>query len=145
MILVVDASVAAKWFLCEEDSNKALQILTSGLKLIGPSLAKYEVAGAISRRARDKLVVEADSEAYLQRWLHAVSTNVIRLEEDNRDIVTAHEIGMKLGHPLPDCIYLAMARRLDAPLVTADAVFAKKARKHYDRVFGIADSLSLST
>ena len=50
-MIVVDASVATKWFLPEPDSEDALGVLTSGLKLVGPTLAKYEVAAAFYRRA----------------------------------------------------------------------------------------------
>lgn len=64
----------------------------------------------------------------------------MRLEEDNRVITEAHALAIKMGHVLPDCIYLAMAKRLDVPLVTADEVFAKKARKLHDKILNIADA-----
>ncbi len=141
-MIVIDASVATKWFLIEEDSQDALKILHSELKLIGPTLAKYEVAGAITRRAKDKLITANDATVYMDRWLRAVATNVVRLEEDNRDITLGQELAVKLAHGLPDCVYLAMAKRLEIPLVTADDTFAKKARKLHDGVLSISQTLA---
>jgi len=143
-MIVVDASVASKWFLIEQDSQDALKILGSDLKLVGPTLAKYEVAGAITRRAKDKQISANDASSYMDRWLRAVASNVIRLEEDNRDITLGQELAIKLSHVLPDCVYLAMAQRLDIPLVTADEVFAKKARKLHSSVFSIPQTLDLA-
>ena len=52
MIMIVDASVAAKWYLPEEDSDKALALLGMPLQLFAPSLIKLEVCAAITRRVR---------------------------------------------------------------------------------------------
>ena len=143
-MLVVDASVATKWFLAEDDSDDALQLLTIGLKLIGPTLAKYEVASAFARRLRDQEISPDDATEYQDRWLHAVATNVIRLSEDDRDIRTGSELAANIGHLLPDCIYLAMAERLQVPLVTADEAFAKKARKSSESVLTMKEALALA-
>lgn len=143
-MVVVDASVAAKWFLIEQDSKDALKILNSDMKLVGPTLAKYEVAGAFTRRAKDKQITVDDAKSYMDRWLLAIATNVMRLEEDNRDITSALDLAIKMVHVLPDCIYLAMAKRLDVPLVTADEVFAKKARKLHNKVLNITQTLTLA-
>lgn len=67
-MVVIDASVAAKWFLIELDSQDALKILSSDMKLVGPTLAKYEVAGAFTRRAKDKQITVDDAESYMDRW-----------------------------------------------------------------------------
>jgi predicted nucleic acid-binding protein len=41
---------------------------------------------------------------------------------------------MELSHPLQDCLYLALAERLGAPLVTADKKFVAKARASHTLV-----------
>jgi predicted nucleic acid-binding protein len=56
---VVDASVAAKWFVAEPDSEKALALLDQGERFLAPSIIRVEVAGAISRRFREGRLVEA--------------------------------------------------------------------------------------
>ena len=144
-MLVVDASIAAKWFLDEGDSEEAIGILGTGLKLVAPSLAKYEVASAFIRRVREKEISSEDGLSYRDRWLHAVATNVIRLEEDNRDIIVGGEMAVALGHMLPDCVYLAMSQRLSVPLVTADDQFAKKViKKKSGKVLSIREALALA-
>ncbi len=66
-MLVVDASIAVKWFLVEEDSINAIRLLNCNLKLVGPVLAKYEGAGATTRRARDKQITVHDALSYRDR------------------------------------------------------------------------------
>ena len=39
-----------------------------------------------------------------------------------------------MNHSLQDCIYLAIAERLNATLITADAKFVAKARASHPRV-----------
>jgi predicted nucleic acid-binding protein len=47
----------------------------------------------------------------------------------NADLLRATNLAIDLGHPLKDCIYLALAMELGCDLVTADARFAAKARE----------------
>ncbi|MFP5404778.1 MAG: type II toxin-antitoxin system VapC family toxin [Gammaproteobacteria bacterium] len=51
-MIVIDASVATKWFLPEADSEQAAALLQIGEKLFAPELIRIEVASAITRRAR---------------------------------------------------------------------------------------------
>ena len=45
----------------------------------------------------------------------------------DRDLLPdALEISLELDHQLPDCLYLALARRLGAPMVTADDKLIRK-------------------
>jgi predicted nucleic acid-binding protein len=41
---------------------------------------------------------------------------------------------MNLGHPLKDCIYLALAMEMSCDLITCDARFAEKAKGAWARV-----------
>jgi predicted nucleic acid-binding protein len=41
----------------------------------------------------------------------------------------AVDFAVKPGHPVYDCFYLALAQRLDVPLVTADRVFWRMVRR----------------
>ena len=51
-----------------------------------------------------------------------------------QDFPAALELSLKLNHPLQDCLYLALAERLDATLVTADERFVAKTRESHPRV-----------
>ncbi|NJL51216.1 MAG: type II toxin-antitoxin system VapC family toxin [Hydrococcus sp. SU_1_0] len=48
---MVDASVAVKWLLNEEDSERACGLFEQPYRLIAPDLIRLEVLAAISRAA----------------------------------------------------------------------------------------------
>ena len=50
MTLVIDASVAAKWFFLEEFSDKAEALQTMGRALIAPEIAPVEVMNTAWKR-----------------------------------------------------------------------------------------------
>ena len=52
MRLVVDASVAVKWLVAEEDSDAADRLLAGGDDLHAPRLMASEIANALWRKAR---------------------------------------------------------------------------------------------
>ncbi|OHC81211.1 MAG: hypothetical protein A3G73_01560 [Rhodospirillales bacterium RIFCSPLOWO2_12_FULL_67_15] len=52
MIVVVDASVAAMWFLPEPHSESAALLLDAKCELIAPDLMRLEVANALAQAAR---------------------------------------------------------------------------------------------
>ncbi len=141
-MMVVDASVAVKWFLNEKFSEDALALLTVACKPVAPTLAAFEVSGAITRACLRNDIDGEHMSACRDRWLHMMRTSVIRLELDQRDMVRGSEISLLLKHPLADCIYLAMAERLKTTLVTADSVFFDKAKGHFANVYFIADALN---
>ena len=142
-MIVVDASVAVKWFLRENHSDNAITLLTLDRKLVAPTVAIYEVTGAFVRALRRNDIDLEIAVESRDRWLNTVRTNVLRLESDSRDIVRATEIASTLEHAFADCVYLAMAERLDTPLVTADSVLFEKANKATDRVVHISNVLDL--
>ena len=58
-MIVVDASIAAKWYLNEPGSPEAAAFLTADAALLAPALIRIEVTGAIVRRYREgKLSLE---------------------------------------------------------------------------------------
>ncbi len=142
-MIVVDASVAVKWFLKEDYSDNAITLLTLEHKLVGPTLAIYEVTSALVRAfRRDDIDIELAT-ACRDRWLHTVKTNVLRLELDHRDLIRGSEIASTIKHSFADCVYLAMAERFDVPLVTADTVFFEKVRHEFGRVCLISNVLDI--
>ena len=52
MRLVVDASVAVKWLIAEDDSDVARELAASGEDLHAPRLMASEIANALWRKAR---------------------------------------------------------------------------------------------
>lgn len=138
-MIVVDASVAVKWFLKEPYSEEAITLVTCAQKLVGPTLANYEVAGAFIRALRRKDIDEATTISSCDRWLQTIHTNVMQLSFDQADVIRGTSIAVQLNHALADCIYLAMAERLGGSLITADEVFFDKAKKSFDQTKFIAN------
>ena len=127
-MIVVDASIAAKWFLDEKQSDVAYVFLSlfDG-ELCGPDLLGVEVCWAIVAAANARRVTGAQARAAVERWLDPIEEGDIPLyPTDGRAMRVAVNLAIELGHPLKDCIYLALADRLGCPLVTADVKFRNR-------------------
>ena len=120
--IIVDASVAVKWFVAEEGARIADEIANSGNRLFAPQILITEVANALSRKAMIGLMSPADAQKYW-RSLPNYLDGLIPVDEL---IEPALLNAFELRHPIYDLIYLEAARRLDAPLLTADRRFAAK-------------------
>ncbi len=114
--LVVDASVAAKWFLPEPDAPAALRLLDGSHRLVAPDLICAEVGNLVwklhSRGALDK------SEA-LELIEHFLSMP-LEIHETGFLLGPALEVAMVTQRTVYDSLYLALAIELDASVVTAD-------------------------
>ena len=124
MKLIVDASVALKWLVSEEDSDVAGRLFTDIHEIHAPRLMVSEVANALWRKAALQGLIEIqEAEARLE----SLSSMAIIWEADEMVCADALRIAMALNHPAYDCVYLALARRIDATLVTADERFVNLA------------------
>ena len=120
MRLVVDASVAVKWLVAEEDSDAADRLVAGGDDLYAPRLMASEVANALWRKARMR-EIEGTQAGIL---MTAVSEMPVHWSSDETVCADAVRLAVTLDRPVYDCVYLALAHRLDAQLVTADIRFA---------------------
>jgi predicted nucleic acid-binding protein len=115
--VVVDASVALKWVLDEPGSDAAAALLNEDL--VAPALWLVEAANALWRRARRGEISRDEAMERLSELYNApVTTTSI---ED--DLVAAGELANALGHPVYNCVYLALARRENTWVITADRRF----------------------
>jgi predicted nucleic acid-binding protein len=123
-MIVVDASIAAKWYLHEPGSEEAAALLTSAAILVAPSLIRVEVTGSIIRRYREgKLSRELAREA-CDLWEADIQSGAIRLVPDQALVIPARTIALQIGHAIQDCLYLAVAVQSGSQrLVTADPKF----------------------
>lgn len=128
-MLVIDASVAVKWFLPENDADKAEALLLSGQKLIAPEIIRIEVAAAFTRLLRTGDLDKPTVEAKLEKWHRALTRQAISLERTEEHFAEAAMISMDIQHQLQDCLYVAIGSRLGAPLITADTKLLKKRDK----------------
>ena len=135
-MIVVDASLAAKWMLWEADSRDALRFLIHhGGTICGPDLLFTEVAGAIVKRANMKKGIGADALEALRKWTIAWGEHVVKPHRvTQRRLYEAGKLALTLGHPLKDCIYLGLAIELSCDLATCDERFRDKATEIYPAV-----------
>jgi predicted nucleic acid-binding protein len=123
--LVVDASVALKWFLTEEpQAGQALAIVQDGTALIAPDFLIAEVCNAAWRSAKLGRIRQAQLEeiaASLPRFFDA-------LVSAGGSAPRAVAIAGHLDHPVYDCFYLALAEKEQANFVTADMQLVGKVR-----------------
>jgi predicted nucleic acid-binding protein len=128
-MIVVDASLAAKWIIVEPNSAAALAFLEDCTEpLVAPDLIAIEVSSAIVRRANmDKALGETMRDANA-RWASLLDEQTITLRRPTSgDILEAASIAMDMGHP-------TLAMEMGCELVTCDARFAEKAKGVWARV-----------
>jgi predicted nucleic acid-binding protein len=132
--VVVDASVAVKWYVDEELSDEAIalrrQWAASGTRILVPDFLRLEFTNAISFQ---KNITPAEKRRMVHNLLETTFDTLIT---DPDMIKDALELALKLNASVYDCLYLAFALYYKATLVTADARFAAKAKGHPVKVLG---------
>lgn len=119
MVVVVDASVAAKWLVAEPDSEIAAMLLDGSFDLQAPRLLVSEIGNMLWRMA-----VNGSIDEYEAARLAAALLDVpLQWRDDERTCVEAVRIAVELGHPAYDCMYLALASLIGSQVVTADKRF----------------------
>ena len=133
-MIVLDASVAAKTYLEEAGAEAATELLAGPVKLLAPELIRLEVAGALCRRVRMGELDPGDAEVRSQHWLAELDKGLFTLTPDRDLLPEAVALSTKLKHALQDCLYLAVAIRFHAPLITADCTFHARAWPLYKQI-----------
>lgn len=125
MSLVIDASVACKWFVEEDESAEAAQLLTRGESLVAPDLIIAEVASALCRKLQaGQMTTEQVFRAVevLPRFFDELVPSALLA---SRSVA----IAQVLRHPVYDCFYIALAEIGNARFVTADRILLRHVRK----------------
>jgi predicted nucleic acid-binding protein len=115
-VILIDASVAFKWFVPEEGAAEAQRLLVESDSVVAPELVIAEVGNALWKVHR-RGALSAENYTIAFSDLCRSFTELLRLDEL---VVRASEIARELDHPIYDCFYLACAEREEAQLVTAD-------------------------
>ncbi|MGH7893075.1 MAG: type II toxin-antitoxin system VapC family toxin [Candidatus Binatia bacterium] len=116
MTWVVDASVAVKWVVPESLSEHADRLLGSEDPLMAPDLLMIEAANALWKKARRAELSAAEA----ARALDVLTSSGIVVCQAQPLLGRALAMAQRLDHPVYDCVYLALAERERATLVTAD-------------------------
>lgn len=117
MAMIVDASVAFKWLVPESDSDAALALFETTEPLYAPDLVLTEVANAMWARLRK---VDGDHGPAVKAAASALPRMLTLLVPVVELLPRAIELAFNLQHPIYDCLYLALAEREKAALITAD-------------------------
>ena len=133
-MIVVDASVAVKWFLPEPGEEAARKLLSGDEQLLAPALIRMEVTGAIIRRFRQGDLSEQRARDGTQAWESMLQRGALHLVPDTEVFDDAVEMAFLARHTLADCLYLAVAKRLDAPIITADGPMRERGIRAYDKI-----------
>lgn len=115
--LVIDASIIVKWFLNEENSDKALKIreehILGNTTLIAPELAFLEVANTIRYKKIDLKKIWN-----INKSLWEVE---LKIQEINETIINKTiENSVKYNITIYDALYITIAQLHGVFMVTAD-------------------------
>jgi predicted nucleic acid-binding protein len=122
--VIVDASIAVKWWAPEADSAMAARLLEGDWRLVAPDLMAAEAANTWWDKYRQGEMGRADVETAVNR-LSAIGITWIPTA---RVLAPATRLALELHHPVYDCVYLATAREQRLPLATGDGWLRKTAR-----------------
>ena len=124
MNLVIDASVACKWFFEENLSAEARALAESDAVFSAPDMILAECANVAWRRVSGGSVPEEHARAFLEslpQWFEFLVSS----EQLHK---VAFDMACALNHPVYDCQYLALAEREDSRMITADRAFIGRVR-----------------
>lgn len=129
MTLIVDTSVALKWYAPEDQSEQADALLRH--ELAAPDLIVAEMCNALLKKVLGREMDDTavgDVLPHLRRSVHLLPTGPLA--------EAALQIALELRHPAYDCFFLAAAEQLDLQLITADArlVGACRSTRHEARL-----------
>jgi predicted nucleic acid-binding protein len=139
-VIVVDASLAVKWFLPELGAEAAAALLLEQGEILGPDMLAVEVHATLVRGANMVKSNRLEAETAILRFQMMIESGEVTLMRSlPSQIDRAATLALNLGHPLKDCIYLALAMELECDLITCDERFAAKAKEVWDQVRVLGD------
>ena len=123
--VVVDASIAFLWFADEPNREGADRLLEASVPLFAPDLMAVEVANAWWKRSRRGEMEAVDVEQAVTllfglRIAWKPSAPLLR---------SAVRLAAELGHPVYDCVYLALAVEHAASIATVDERLRRAAER----------------
>lgn len=113
--LVIDSSVAVKWYVPERGSDRASALLLTGQRLIAPDLLIPEIGNVLWKRRREIPAAEIGAIAGA-----LISACPISFYASDALLQGALAVALKYERSVYDSLYLALAVGQDCPFVTAD-------------------------
>jgi len=130
-VYVVDASVASRFLLIEDLSDKAELVLESflggALDLKAPELVVYEVGNTLWKAVKQGFIDFSVAEEKFSYFLGLRIDSIELNEEDARETL---KWGVENNATYYDSVYVEASNKIGATLLTADDFLYEKARKH---------------
>lgn len=132
--LVIDSSVAVKWFVPELHSSEARRILdlyeTGMLSLLAPDLINAEVGNIVWKKHVFQGLAATDAQAIIDefRKLNFVITPTANLLDE------AYRIAVSTRRTVYDSLYLALSLRESCRFVTADEKFVNAVSSSFPQI-----------
>jgi len=134
-VYVVDASVAVRFLLVEDLSEKAAKVLedflAGAVDLVAPELIVYEVGNALWRAVRMGFIGEEDAKQKFLKFLR-LRISGVRLGEG--DLVEVLRWAAENDATYYDAAYVVASRVARAALLTADDLLYERARREVEVV-----------
>ena len=146
LAVVVDASLAVKWLVPEDDSDLALRLATSwaaaGIRRVAHRWFPVEVASALYKRVQRRELTPSGAAALVDD----LSDYEVILYDRTPVHYRAFRIATELQQRwIYDSFYLALGIELDCPFWTADQNFYNAAVPTYPRIHYIREAGSTPT
>lgn len=136
-VAVLDTSVVVKWFIQEQDSDKATNLRhahgRAELLLHAPDILLMELANAL----RYSPLVSAEETSQALRLFYGLSINIVPF--DLGTLISSTTLSLEHDLAVYDAYFLALAQALEIPLITAD----RKMLSHLTAEDGALDLKSL--
>lgn len=121
--LVLDASVAIKWYIPEVLAAEARRFMSSRFEMHVPSFFAAECGNTVWKKVAQRRDLDRDVGHQILDELLAYPMQV---HDTEGPILSAYDLAHDVANPklaIDDFVYLALAEALDARLVTADRLF----------------------
>ena len=115
-LVIPDASVAIKWVIAEEHSDKADELFGDSYQLLAPELIMVECGNILWKQVRFSGLTQEQAEGAL-RLLKSFAIDLVPVTPL---LARALELGILFKRTVYDSVYLALAEQEQAAVVTAD-------------------------
>lgn len=123
--IVVDASVAIKWFLPEIHTDAAKAVLNRNARLLAPDLIFSEMGNILWKKTRKKELTNVIAHAILNDF----KKMPFEIHESEILLDKAWKIASLYDCSVYDSLYVALAETEKSRLVTADKVLYNRLKK----------------
>lgn len=129
-VAVLDASIAAKWFLPEPGSNLALALRDSLGTILVPDLIFAEMGNVLCQRVRRRSLSTQEAQTFI-RLFRALPLYV----HDSRSLIEdAVRIALEFGATAYDALYVGLALSQKVVFITADQKLLRLRSGRLERV-----------